>query len=130
VFDSCKVTYSSTYGSSSGTTFLGRPYSQFSIAVYMNSYIDSHINAAGWSVWQTSNPQTSGVLFGEFNNSGPGAWRAGTQRASFATNLTEAQADKYGLAAWIGDNTWLDMDAYNAIPSFSLTGSSTITPGK
>jgi pectin methylesterase-like acyl-CoA thioesterase len=130
VFDSCMVTYSSTYGGSSGTTFLGRPYSSFSIAVYLNSYLDKHISAAGWSVWQTSNPQISGVLFGEFNNSGPGSWQAGTQRASFATNLTEAQAAKYELAAWIGDITWLDMAAYNAIPSYSLGGPNTSMPGK
>jgi pectin methylesterase-like acyl-CoA thioesterase len=33
VFDSCLITYSSTYGNSFGTTYLGWPYSQFSIAV-------------------------------------------------------------------------------------------------
>lgn len=122
VFDSCMVTYSSTYGSSFGLSFLGRPYSSFSIAVYMNSYIDTHVSADGWQVWSTSNPQTSGVLFGEFNNSGPGSWQATTKRVSFATNLTSTQAAAYNLAAWIGDTTWLDMTAYNAKPSFSLTG--------
>ncbi|KAF2792981.1 carbohydrate esterase family 8 protein [Melanomma pulvis-pyrius CBS 109.77] len=128
VFDSCMVTYSSTYGSSYGLSYLGRPYSQFSIAVYMNSYIDKHIKDAGWSVWSTSSPQTSGVMFGEFNNSGPGSWQASTQRASFATNLTADQAAKYGLAAWIGDTTWLDMTAYNSVPSYSLTGLSSTSP--
>jgi pectin methylesterase-like acyl-CoA thioesterase len=128
VFDSCMVTYSSTYGSSFGLSFLGRPYSAFSIAVYMNSYIDKHISADGWQVWSTSNPQTSGVLFGEFNNSGPGSWQTNTKRVSFATNLTAAQASKYDLAAWIGDTTWLDMTAYNARPSFDLTGLSPDLP--
>jgi pectin methylesterase-like acyl-CoA thioesterase len=51
VFDSCRVTYSSTYGGSTGTTYLGRPYSQYSIAIYMNSYLDTHIAAAGWQQW-------------------------------------------------------------------------------
>lgn len=128
VFDSCMVTYSSTYGSSFGLSYLGRPYSSFSIAVYMNSYIDKHINSAGWQIWSTSNPQTSGVLFGEFNNAGPGSWQSSTQRVPFATNLTEAQAAKYKLAAWIGDTTWLDMTAYNAVPSYSLTGPSSTLP--
>ncbi|KAF1999150.1 carbohydrate esterase family 8 protein [Amniculicola lignicola CBS 123094] len=128
VFDSCMVTYSSTYGSSYGLSYLGRPYSQFSIAVYMNSYIDKHIKDAGWSVWQTGNPQTSGVMFGEFNNSGPGSWQASTQRATFATNLTVNQAAMYGLAALIGDTAWLDMTAYNKIPSYSLAGPSTTSP--
>jgi pectin methylesterase-like acyl-CoA thioesterase len=128
VFDSCLVTYSSTYGNSFGTTYLGRPYSQFSVAVYMNSYLDKHINPAGWSIWSTSNPQTSGVLFGEFNNSGPGSWESRTQRANFATKLTAEQVAKYKLGAWIGDTSWIDMNAYNAVPSYSLTGSSPSTP--
>ncbi|KAH7084586.1 pectin lyase fold/virulence factor [Paraphoma chrysanthemicola] len=128
VFDSCMVTYSASYGSTYGSSFLGRPYSQFSIAVFMNSYIDKHIKDAGWSVWSTSNPQTSGVMFGEYNNIGPGSWQASTQRASFATSLTPAQASKYELAAWIGDISWLDMAAYNAMPSYSLTGPVSTTP--
>ena len=128
VFDSCMVTYSSTYGNTYGLSYLGRPYSQYSIAVYMNSYIDKHIKDAGWSVWSTSSPQTSGVLFGEYNNIGPGSWQASTQRASFATNLTAAQAAKYELAAWIGDTSWLDMTAYNALPSYSLTGPLSTSP--
>ncbi|KAJ9625085.1 hypothetical protein H2203_005039 [Taxawa tesnikishii (nom. ined.)] len=127
VFDSCYVTYTSTYGSTMGQTYLGRPYSQYAIVVYMNSYLDQNINSAGWQVWSTSSPQTSGVLFGEFNNSGPGSWQAGTARASFATNLTATQAASYTLASWIGDTTWLDMTAYNYIPSYPLTGASTTT---
>jgi pectin methylesterase-like acyl-CoA thioesterase len=127
IFDSCMVTYSSAYGSSYGLSYLGRPYSPFSIAVYMNSYIDKHIKDAGWSAWSTSNPQTSNVLLGEYNNAGPGSWQATTKRASFATNLTEAQAAKYQLAALIGDTTWLDMAAYNSKPSYSLTGPGVLT---
>lgn len=128
VFDSSVITYSSTYGNNFGLSYLGRPYSQFSIAVYMNSYIDKHISAAGWAVWQTNNPQTSGVTFGEYNNTGPGSWSDTTQRASFATKLTASQAAKYELAAWIGSTAWLDMDAYNAIPSYSLTGPTATSP--
>lgn len=128
VFDSCMVTYSSSYGSTYGLSYLGRPCNQFSIAVYMNSYIDKHIKDAGWSVWSTSNPQTSGILFGEYNNSGPGSWQPTIQRASFATNLTAEQAEKYQLVAWIGDTSWLDMAAYKSMPSYSLTGPSTTLP--
>lgn len=125
VFDSCFVTYSSTYGDSFGLSYLGRPYSQFSVAVYMNSYIDKHIKDIGWSVWAPNDPKTSDVTFGEYNNSGPGSWQANTQRAAFATNFTASQAARYQLSAWIGDTAWLDMNAFNAIPSYSLTGPST-----
>ncbi|KAH2549630.1 hypothetical protein KXW97_008733 [Aspergillus fumigatus] len=125
VFDSCYVTYTNTYGTTFGQTYLGRPYSQYSIAVYMNSYLDKHINSAGWSIWSTSAPQTDHVTFGEYNNSGPGAWSS--SRASFATNLTADAASAYTLLSWIGDTSWLDMTAYNYVPSYSLTGPSTST---
>lgn len=125
VFDRSVITYSSAYGSSFGLSYLGRPYSENSIAVYTNSFIDQHISAAGWSVWSKSAPQTSNVIFGEYANTGPGSWQATTPRASFATNLTTAQATQYELAAWIGDTTWLDQTAYNYVPSYSLTGTST-----
>ncbi|KAF1928169.1 carbohydrate esterase family 8 protein [Didymella exigua CBS 183.55] len=127
VFDRSVITYSSTYGSVFGTSYLGRPYSENSIAVYTNSFIDKHISAAGWSVWSTSSPQTSNIMFGEYANTGPGSWQATTQRAIFATNLTTAQAAQYELAAWIGDTTWLDQTAYDYVPSYSLTGTSTST---
>lgn len=127
VFDSCYVTYTASYGSSFGLSYLGRPYNSYSTAVFMNSYIDKHINAAGWAVWSTSNPQTSNVNFGEYNNTGPGSWQAGTARASFATNLTDAQASAYTLANWVGDTTWIDTTAYNYAPSFSWTATAPIT---
>ncbi|KAL1613932.1 hypothetical protein SLS54_010142 [Diplodia seriata] len=128
VFDSCYVTYTSAYGSTFGTSYLGRPYSSYSIAVYMNSFIDKHISSAGWAVWQTNNPQTDNVLFGEFNNTGPGSWSS--SRASFATNLTESQAAAYQLSSWIGSTSWLDMDAYNYAPSYDVSSAaaSTTTP--
>ena len=128
VFDQCIVTYTSTYGSNFGLTYLGRPYSSYSIAVYKNSYLDKNINTAGWSVWQTSNPQTSNVLFGEYNNVGPSAWTSSTTRASFATNLTESQAAAYDIATFLGSTTWIDSYAYNLVPSFSFNATGTTIP--
>ncbi|KAF3384380.1 Pectinesterase [Penicillium rolfsii] len=125
VFDNCLVTYTSTYGSTYQRSYLGRPYSSYSRVVYMNSYLDRHINPAGWNVWSTTSPQTEYVTFGEFNNTGPGSWSTG--RASFATNLTATQAESYTLSNFIGSTAWLDMDAYNYEPSYALTGGATGT---
>lgn len=124
VFDSCLVTYTSAYVAPYARTYLGRPYSNFSIAVYKNSYLDQHIAAAGWNVWATADPRTSNVLLGEYNNVGPGAWSS--SRASFATNLTATQAAAYDLATFMGDTSWIDMTTYNAdaIFSFSANGTS------
>lgn len=125
VIDSSLITYTSTYGSTMGQTYLGRPYSNYSRVIYTNSYLDSNINSAGWSVWQTSNPQTNNVLFGEYNNVGPSS--STTNRASFATQLDATAAQAYTLSNWIGDTSWLDMDTYNLAPSYSWTNSSVTT---
>ena len=121
VFDHSVITYTSTYGSTLGLSYLGRPYNSNSTAVYLNSFIDANINEAGWSVWSTSSPQTSNVSFFEFNNTGPGSWQADTVRASFARNLTADEAVAFTLNNWIGNTSWLDMNAYNYVPSYSLT---------
>ncbi|KAL9948442.1 hypothetical protein ACHAQF_004179 [Verticillium nonalfalfae] len=119
VFDKSVITYTESYGTSFGTVALGRPWSQYAVTVYMNSFLDKHISPAGWSVWQTSNPQTDNVLFGEFNNVGPGNWT--DSRATFATKLTEAQASQYKLETFIGSTSWLDAKAFAYVPSYSLT---------
>ncbi|KAH6884791.1 pectin lyase fold/virulence factor, partial [Thelonectria olida] len=125
VIDKSLVTYTGSYGSNFGTTYLGRPWSANAIAVYMNSYLDKHIAAAGWNTWATSDPRTSNVLFGEFNNTGPGNWS--TSRASFATKLSESQATSYSLASFIGSTSWLDMTAYNLDPSYEVTKTESAT---
>ncbi|PNH58826.1 hypothetical protein VD0002_g8713 [Verticillium dahliae] len=119
VFDKSVITYTESYGTNFGTVALGRPWSQYAVTVYMNSFLDKHISPAGWSVWQTSNPQTDNVLFGEFNNIGPGNWT--DSRATFATKLTEAQASQYKLETFIGSTSWLDAKAFAYVPSYSLT---------
>ncbi|KAJ4211297.1 hypothetical protein NW759_012775 [Fusarium solani] len=129
IFDTCLVTYTDSYGSSFGSTTLGRPWSQYALVVYKNSYLDKHISAAGWAVWSSSTPQTSDVLFGEFNNTGPGNWTS--SRASFAKELTESEVAPYSLGSFIGSTSWLDMKAYNYAPSYTIgdsTSSSTTTP--
>ncbi|KAI8070356.1 pectin lyase fold/virulence factor [Gongronella butleri] len=104
-------TYSSSISFSSSSQFpsscyLGRPWNQYARVVYMNSAIGSHIKPAGWSIWSSSDPRTSNVLFAEYNNSGSGAWNSA--RASFATQLTAAQAANYNFYALFPGATWID----------------------
>ncbi|KAL5598666.1 uncharacterized protein BROUX77_006500 [Berkeleyomyces rouxiae] len=122
VFDNCYVTYTSTYGTTMGQTYLGRPWSSFAISVFRNSFLDEHINPAGWDKWSTSSPQTENVFFGEFENTGPGAWSSTTQRASFATKMTAEQASAYEIGNWLGDLSWVDKTAYAYVPSYPLKG--------
>ena len=125
IFDSCLVTYTSTYGSSFGQSYLGRPYSIYSTVVYKNSYLDKHINSAGWQVWSTGNPQTSNIFFGEYNNTGPGSWAPGAVRFANATNMTTDQVAGYSLSTWVGDTSFIDQAAWNAQPSWNFPASTT-----
>ncbi|KAI4740676.1 pectin lyase-like protein [Aureobasidium sp. EXF-12298] len=125
IFDGCLVTYTSTYGNSFGLSYLGRPYSIYSTVVYKNSYLDKHINSAGWQQWSSGNPQTSNIFFGEYNNTGPGAWAAGTVRFANATNMTADQVGGYSLSTWVGDTSFIDQAAWNAQPSWSFPSSTT-----
>ena len=60
------------------------------------------INSAGWTEWQSSEPNTDHVTFAEYGNTGAGA--KGT-RASFASKLSAplAMADVLGsdYADWV-----------------------------
>ncbi|KAL1891654.1 hypothetical protein Cpir12675_004874 [Ceratocystis pirilliformis] len=127
VFDSCYVTYTAAYGTTMGQTYLGRPWSSYAVAVFRNSYLDKHINAAGWSIWSTSAPQTDNVFFGEFNNTGPGAWTSTTERATFATNMTVEQSSTYDLGTFLGDTSWVDNTAYGYVPSYPLAAETSTT---
>ncbi|KAG8749257.1 hypothetical protein FRC12_013497, partial [Ceratobasidium sp. 428] len=56
----------------------------------------------GWSQWSSSTPNTDHILFGEYNNSGGGAWRTG--RASFATKLSAGVS----ISTVLGSTSWID----------------------
>ncbi|KAL5972746.1 hypothetical protein ACLOJK_039551 [Asimina triloba] len=53
-------------------TYLGRPWKEYSRTVYMQSFIDSHINPAGWYPWNGSFALAT-LYYGEYANYGPGA---------------------------------------------------------
>ncbi|KAF8501907.1 carbohydrate esterase family 8 protein [Gautieria morchelliformis] len=107
--DSRIVLSSHATSGTSGHVYLGRPWEEYAryvnIVVFSNSYLGSHINAAGWKQWSTATPNTAHVLFGEYGNSGPGA---SGSRASFATKLSSDTG--FGIANILGSNygTWVD----------------------
>ncbi|KAJ5725079.1 uncharacterized protein N7483_006436 [Penicillium malachiteum] len=64
--------------------FLGRPEASYACVVFQNTYMSDVINPSGWSSWSSTLPSTGHVLFGEYENTGPGSQGA---RANFATEL-------------------------------------------
>ncbi|XP_047260990.1 LOW QUALITY PROTEIN: pectinesterase/pectinesterase inhibitor 18-like, partial [Capsicum annuum] len=90
-------------------TFLGRPWKNFSTSVYMESYIDNHIDPAGWAPW-IGTMYLDTLYFGEYKNNGPGAdtskrvnWKGYhvITKASDAMKFTVSQLLQGG--SWIKD---------------------------
>ncbi|OAD79581.1 carbohydrate esterase family 8 protein [Phycomyces blakesleeanus NRRL 1555(-)] len=106
------TTYNSTISFTSSSqfsqsTYLGRPWSKYARVIYMYSNFGINVKSAGWSQWSDASPNTSDVLFGEYKNSGPGLWNA-TARASFATLLTDSEAELYSLTNIFKSTSWID----------------------
>ncbi|XP_020213112.1 pectinesterase [Cajanus cajan] len=70
----CSITAASDLATSNGTTktYLGRPWKQFSRTVYMQSFMDSLIDPAGWVAW-SGDFALDTLYYAEFDNSGPGS---------------------------------------------------------
>lgn len=84
VFNNANVAAADGHDVPDGAYYLGRPWREYARVVFQNSELSAVINSEGWRVWNDGDERTDGVLFGEFNNSGPGA--EGT-RADFAEAL-------------------------------------------
>jgi pectinesterase len=54
------------------STYLGRPWKDYSRTVYMQSLMGSLINPAGWHEW-SGNLSLSTLYYAEYNNTGPGS---------------------------------------------------------
>lgn len=81
VLNKAKVT--GTSGPNS--TYLGRPWRQFSRVVFQRSYLSDVVKPEGWSVWDAVQ-SLANVFYKEYKNYGPGA--ATGARANFSSQLT------------------------------------------
>ncbi|KAG9046915.1 hypothetical protein FS837_003420 [Tulasnella sp. UAMH 9824] len=84
------------------TTVTGTGTSNYARVIFQNSNLGSNVPAAGWTQWSTATPNTDYILFGEYNNSGAGAWNSA--RASFATLLTAP----ISITTVLGSTSWVD----------------------
>ena len=112
VFDQCTVTPAD--GASYSEISLGRPWNAYARVAFIESYLGSCIESAGWEQWTKTDPRTSGVIFGEMGNYGPGSSTSG--RASFATQLTASDAAQFELANFFAATTWINMTLVKATP--------------
>ncbi|KAJ4794461.1 Pectinesterase [Rhynchospora pubera] len=88
-------------------TYLGRPWKMYSRTVYMETYMDDHINQAGWLEWNGSYALQT-LYYGEYMNNGPGSWVG--KRVTwpgYRVITMHEEASKFTVAQFIGGFTWL-----------------------
>jgi pectin methylesterase-like acyl-CoA thioesterase len=86
--------------------YLGRPWRPYSTVVYLGTWMDAHINPAGWREWHPGETDyLPTVSYAEYESSGPGANRL--LREPHATHLTPAQAEKFEAQQFLrGSDGW------------------------
>ncbi|KAF1354022.1 pectin lyase fold/virulence factor [Delphinella strobiligena] len=134
VFDQCTLVPAAG-NSGFKNVSLGRPWNDLGQVVYVDSYFDSMIGAAGWDVWSKSSPQTDAVTYGEYHNYGPGS--SICDRVPFSHELTDSEVVQYELANFFPSISWIDFSVVDvqpftagigSAPAFCLPTSSSSTP--
>lgn len=103
VINKSSVAAASGNSVSSGAYYLGRPWRNYARVIFQSTSLSNVINSAGWVQWQSSDPRTDNVYFGEYSNTGAGA--SGT-RASFAKKLSSPVSISTVLGS--GYTSWVD----------------------
>lgn len=88
VFDHCRFLSDCPEGS----CYLGRPWRNFARVAILHSWLGPQIHPAGFHNWGKTEAEGS-VVFGEYQNEGPGAAHA--QRARFVKELSDEEATEY-----------------------------------
>ncbi|KAF3973214.1 hypothetical protein CMV_003345 [Castanea mollissima] len=92
---------------SSVTTYLGRPWKEYSRTVFMKTYLDSLIAPAGWMEW-SGNFALKTLYYGEYANTGPGSSTAKRVNWPGYHVITSASvASQYTVANFISGSSWL-----------------------
>ena len=102
VFNHCRLTAEA----GADRVYLGRPWRSYASVVFLNTYMGSEIQPAGWLEWvQGGRPSLPTAFYAEYGSQGPGARPA--ERDPHSVQLTKEQAAKYQLPAFLaGDDGW------------------------
>ncbi|EIM83832.1 carbohydrate esterase family 8 protein [Stereum hirsutum FP-91666 SS1] len=90
-------------------TYLGRPWSDFAQVIFLNTEVETALEAALWMEWSSSEPNTDHVVFADYNTTGSGV-PSSLDRPSWATALTSSEAADYTLSSALGTTSWVDSD--------------------
>ncbi|RWW47285.1 hypothetical protein BHE74_00046745 [Ensete ventricosum] len=89
------------------STYLGRPWKEFSRTVFMQSYLDSLINPAGWLEWNGDFALNT-LYYGEYMNRGPGSNTTGRVKwPGYRVINSTAEATNFTVTSFIQGDQWL-----------------------
>jgi len=106
---SCRVIASSDLQPVKKTfpTYLGRPWKAYSRSVFMQSYIDDHVDPKGWLEWDGDFALKT-LFYGDYQNKGPGAGTSGRVKWPGYHVITDPNVAKsFTVAVLIQGGSWL-----------------------
>ncbi|KAI4349933.1 hypothetical protein L6164_010474 [Bauhinia variegata] len=92
--------------SSSAKTYLGRPWKEYSRTVYMQSFMDTLIEAEGWVEWY-GDFALSTLYYAEYCNWGPGSNTSNRVTWPGYHVINAKDADDFTVAKFIQGHIWL-----------------------
>ncbi|XP_068330499.1 pectinesterase 2-like [Pyrus communis] len=88
-------------------TFLGRPWKEYSRTVFMQSFLDTLVDPAGWLEW-SGNFALKTLYYGEYKNIGPGAPTSGRVKwGGYRVITSSSEASKFTVNNFIAGGSWL-----------------------
>ncbi|WCJ29063.1 Plant invertase/pectin methylesterase inhibitor superfamily [Euphorbia peplus] len=110
VFNNCSVTgtpeYMKLYTSKAkkDKNYLGRPWKDYSRIVFIHSFLDSIIDAAGYLEWD-GNRSLNTLYYGEFENKGPRSDLKG--RVPWSSQIPSQHVPTFSIQNFIQGDEWL-----------------------
>ncbi|KAI4349684.1 hypothetical protein L6164_010244 [Bauhinia variegata] len=87
-------------------TYLGRPWKQYSRTVYLQSFMDSLINAAGWREWN-GDFALSTLYYAEYSNTGPGSSTSNRVTWPGYHVIGATEAANFTVSNFVAGDDWL-----------------------
>ncbi|KAK7396906.1 hypothetical protein VNO78_18069 [Psophocarpus tetragonolobus] len=87
-------------------TYLGRPWKEYSRTVYMQSFMDSVINTAGWREWDGNFALTT-LYYAEYSNSGPGSSTANRVTWPSYHVINSTDASNFTVSNFLLGDDWI-----------------------
>ncbi|KAG6414271.1 hypothetical protein SASPL_126989 [Salvia splendens] len=92
-------------------SYLGRPWRNYSRAVFLESYIDEFIAAEGWTNWDGDQGLDT-LYYGEYENYGPGSATDGRVSWPGFHVMGYEEASGFTVSSFITGQEWLDSTSF------------------